>query len=643
MMKISLILEAVNRVSRPVEAVNKVVKKVGATIAQTSRTAAASFGRIGMGADALARRLGESMGKVVKATVGAERATIGLRDDFTLVGAAASAAKGRIGAYVAAVRRVATVAPRLRPGFSVMGAFDTSRDALHHWRGQIGDEGIARAGRSVGYLRNQVSGLTSGFTLLKYASIAAGIGLGEEFVRGVFKAGGEMQQMLVTLTRLEGSATKAKASMAWMQTFAMGAGAAFSFPDIMRSYQMAQNFGMRPQGGSLAAFADLAAGERVPLKQVLIAVKDAMEGTSTRPLANLGIKMKQGKGGGPNSYLYSDAGGKFITETSAKTPEATLATLVKIINSKYAGLATAQAATVPGGLAQMQKLLYLFEGKVAGAGVFDWALKQMNAFFAFVRRASADGSLDRWAKKISDFMTGAGDRIIGFVKTADWGAVGKDIGVLGGSLVLVAQGLNLVATLGGGGMSGLLNLFVASKVFGFTQAILGLIALLPGLGAGLSLVSVALVGVDLAVLPIDAVIAAIAALAAVVWLVYANWDGFKAWWKDLWDSVRSMSPSSWADLIPWILNPAASLGAAIGRAFAGSGGAQAAPAGPKVLPGRGAPALLRAPPGSPAAAANGKLTIELVGSGASAAQIKALKATGMDIDVKRGPVNGQPG
>ena len=306
-----------------------------------------------------------------------------------------------------------------------------------------------------------------------------------------------------------------------MQSFAIGPGARFEMPDIMRSYQMAKNFGMNPQGGSLAAFADLAAGERVPLKQVLYAVKDAMEGTSVRPIANLGIKMKQGKGAdGLNSYTYSNLAGKFVTATSAKNPEATLHALLAIINSKYAGLAAAQAKTVDGGIAQMKKVLYLFQMKVAASGLTDWLIKQMNTFLGWVHRASADGSLDKFASAISRFLTGVGDKIIGFVKATDWGAVGKDLAAFAAILGTLAGGFQLLANIGGGGISGLLNIFVASKIIGMTSALIGFAPAISG-------IATALVAFDIAALPLSAVIAIIGGLVAVGYLLWANWD--KVW------------------------------------------------------------------------------------------------------------------
>jgi len=554
----------------------------------------------------------------------------------------------RLGAVAAAVSR--------RVGGAMMSMYDRTRDAAYHFRKLAGEDGMARASRSAAYLKRQVSGLTTGLSILKYATVAGAIGLTGEFVRGVFQAGGEMQRMQVTLTRLEGSATKARAAMSWIQSFAMGAGANFAMPDILRAYQMAQNFGMHPQGGSLAAFADLAAGERVPLRQVLYAVKDAMEGTSVRPLANLGIKMRQDRHpGGQNHYLYADASGHFIRMTSARTPEATLAAVVKIIESKYMGLATAQAKTLPGGLEQLRKLLYLFEMKVATSGVFDWALQQLNRFFAWVRKASADGSLDRLAKRISDFMVSVGNKLIAFVRGTDWSAVATDLKAFGSAIAAVAGAIGLLAKIGGGGLSGLLNLFVASKIIGITTA-------LAGFAEVIGAVTAMLVGVEIAAAPIEATIIIIGLLAGAAYLLWANWDGISKWWHRLWTGMPAWLKTAVSGVVA-VLSPLVSFPIQIIENWSRITGFfkrlwNSLPKPPRwltivggVITGNSAivgsaigaprPGPPRQPSRSPQPAhppARGKLTIELTGDKASAGQVRHLRATGMDLEVRRGLV-----
>ena len=63
-------------------------------------------------------------------------------------------------------------------GERIMTMRDYTRDAAMHFRKLAGEEGIARAQRSMAYLHRQVSGLTSAFGFLKYATGAAVIGLG---------------------------------------------------------------------------------------------------------------------------------------------------------------------------------------------------------------------------------------------------------------------------------------------------------------------------------------------------------------------------------------------------------------------------------------------------------------------------------
>ena len=288
---------------------------------------------------------------------------------------------------------------------------------------------------------------------------------------------------------------------------------------------------MNPQGGSLGTFADVAGMYRVSLGQVMIAVKDAMEGTSTRPLANLGIKMKQGKGDSPNTYLYTDLAGKWHKDLGEKSPEATFNKVMSIFASKFGGIAMQQAKTLPGAMAQLKNLLFSFQMQVASSGVMDWALKRLNEFFAFIKKASADGSLKRWAKQISDFITGTGDRLIKFFKETDWTKVGSDLKAAGAGLGLIAGALGVLAGLGGGGLDGLVNIYVAGKIAGLTYALIGLA---PAIAA----VATMLFGLDIAAAPIAVVIGILGVLAFLGYLIWKNWEPLKGWFGGLADAIK---------------------------------------------------------------------------------------------------------
>ena len=287
---------------------------------------------------------------------------------------------------------------------------------------------------------------------------------------------------------------------------------------------------MNPQGGSLGTFADVAGMYRVPLNQVMIAVKDAMEGTSTRPLANLGIKMKQGKGDSPNTYLYTDLAGKWHKDLGEKSPEAAFNKIMSIFAAKFGGIAMQQAKTLPGAIAQLNNLLFSFQMQVASSGVMDWALKRLNEFFAFIKKASADGSLTRWAKQISNFMTTTGDALIGFLKGTDLNSVIKSLTLFGAAIMTIAKGVSFLGQLGGGGVAGLINLFVVGKIVGITAA---LVDLAPAIAAVATMLGI--LGVTAA--PIELAIAVIGALAVAGYMLWANWGHLGAWWRGLWQMM----------------------------------------------------------------------------------------------------------
>lgn len=578
-----------------------------------------------------------------------------MRVSFTL--AAINRVSGPVAAAIRSFEKLGAVSAAVSrmTGRNLAGLYDTTRDATYHFRKLAGDEGMARASRSAAYLRSQFTGLASAFSLVKYASVAAGIGIGEEFVRGVFKAGGEMQRMQATLTALNRNqgvanpAGAARASMAWMQNFGMGPGASMSFPDIMKAYQLSKESGINPEK-NLTALADLAAARNVPLNRVIMAVNDAITGGTSRPLKMLGISMRRDKGkGGGATFDYSTISGKLVSERVAGDQQSVLAEIIKLSNLKYQGIALGMSKTLPGGIAQLQKLLYLFQARIAGSGVLDWAMGQINRFIAYINKASRDGSLNRWAKSISDFMVKTGNKLVAFVSATNWSAIGKDLALVGTSIAWVAKALALVSTIGGGGISGLVNLFVASKVFGFTRAILGLISPLAELALGAA-------GVSAAALPIEATIAAIALVAGGAFLFRRDWSGMPSWWTGLWAAIKGAVPPA-SDLVP--KGSAATMGVVpkgfvrsptghlietrlvTARNFAGGSGALVRfPIGPNGRLAPQAPALLRKPRPETWASPKfeGHMHVVLEGSGASQAQVRKLKSIGGTIDVRRGPI-----
>ncbi len=402
----------------------------------------------------------------------------------------------------------------------------------------------------------------------------------------------------------------------------------------LSSYQLSKEQGINPEK-NLTALADLAASHpNVSLNRVIMAVNDAMMGVSTRPLALLGIRMHRDKGkGGMASFDYSTIGGKEVVERVPGNAQSVLSEIIKLSNMKYQGIALAQAQTLPGGIAQLKKLLYMFQAGVGGSGVVDWATGQINRLITVVNKASRDGSLARWQKQISDFMISTGNSIIKFVQATDWSAVGANLKIVGGAVAGIATALGTVATLGGGGISGLMNLFVATKVIGFTNAIVGLVSPL-GTLAGV------LLGLDVAVSPLAAITGGLGLLAGAMYLVYVRQRQLNGLSKAVSQTAQLVPKgyvrSTTGRLIQTKLVTAANIGG-------DSGYRVNLPVGPGGRLAPQAPPLLRRPAAGPAAGPaakpfEGSLKIYVDGPQASAVQLRALQATGGTIQVNRGPI-----
>ena len=156
--------------------------------------------------------------------------------------------------------------------------------------------------------------------------------------------------------------------------------------------------------------------------------------------------------------------------------------------------------------------------RVGNAGAFDFITGKMAQLSGWVDRMAANGQLDKWAKSISDTLTGLGESVAGI----DWAK-------LAGDVVDIATAIGdfgkAIADIGGGGLSGLFNVVVVAIIAKMAFA-------LYGLGTALGFVSVA--GA-----PIWAIVLAIAALAAGAFLVYRNWDKISAWFSALWEGFKS--------------------------------------------------------------------------------------------------------
>lgn len=166
---------------------------------------------------------------------------------------------------------------------------------------------------------------------------------------------------------------------------------------------------------------------------------------------------------------------------------------------------------------KLQMTFMSFLLNIGQAGVFDMIVSKLQLVSAWIDRMAANGSLARWANQIGQALTSAGQ----WLSSIDWPKVAADIFGVAKAIFAVGQ---FLATLGGGGLSGLFNVAI--------------VAIIAKVSIGLYSVGAALGVVSIAGAPLWAVVGVIGALAAGAFLVWRNWDSVKAGIAGAWDWIK---------------------------------------------------------------------------------------------------------
>ena len=494
----------------------------------------------------------------------------------------------------------------------------------------------------------------------------------------------QFERFETILTTTEGSAQKARDSMAWVETFATKT--PYELDGVMEAFVRLRAYGLDPTNGLLRTLGDTSAAMGKPMMQAVEAIADAVTGENER-LKEFGIKARaEGK---YFLYEYTQDG---ITKTvkALKSDRAAIeAALTGIFAGKYGGAMDRLSGTFDGMWSNVMDNWTKFERMIMDSGPFEHLKTRLADVLDMIDQAFADGTAQRWAEEIGRAIVTAFDMIEAGVRAAipvlqevgAWLAFGADLlggwgnlamailalpfasTFLGAALGLgqMAIGIGRVAVgmaglAGGGALRGALlflrgnlgvyrllyaaairlpgpimaigraSIFLASgavrgAISGTKLLARGLVALpgtargaalglrtlatalvaaparlmafgraalfvsvsglkaLPGLvasaarsfvmmaGAGLARLpgllmaagrAFVMFGMSLMTTPIGWFLAGVAAIAAIAYLIYANWEPIKAFFVDLWASIKSafsgaiewLSGLDWSAVIP---------------------------------------------------------------------------------------------
>lgn len=260
------------------------------------------------------------------------------------------------------------------------------------------------AGRAIGWTIRKMGGL-----VVKAAQFTAAIGslAAGAFFGGIISTTAKFEQFQIMLEGIEGSATKAKQSMDWVRKFAKTT--PYELDQVMEAFVQLKAYGIDPIDGALAAAGDAAAGMSKPLMQAIEALADAQTGEFER-LKEFGIRASAQGNHVAFTYMKN---GKEIRKETKKTAAEMKDAITGIWSERFGGMMDRQSKTFSGMISNLKDGWTGFMLRVGQAGVFDKVKAKLQGVVDWLNGKLDDGSIDRWATKVSDRLGEVIDRIKG--------------------------------------------------------------------------------------------------------------------------------------------------------------------------------------------------------------------------------------
>jgi hypothetical protein len=408
-------------------------------------------------------------------------------------------------------------------------------------------------GGSVSEVTGKVVSLLGSVAALSGVSLGAGLLAGGAVAKSFVTTNAEFEQFLTSLTTLTGSSEKAKEAMGWVSEFATKT--PYELSEVTSAFVKLRSYGVDARDGTLEKLGDMASSMAKPLDQAVEAFADAMTGEMER-LKEFGIKSET-KGDIVSMMFVDKDGRERVFQAAKKDTKAMQKALLAIVDAKgFAGGMAAQSLTFNGIVSNLKDSWSGFLRAIGDAGAFDFLKAKLSELLDRVNELSKNGTLQTWAKNISDALINLWVVAEAKIFSVDWGAAWDGFAA---SVSTAIDRINAFVDFVGGWENALL------VVVGVMNA--GLIASLVGLGVQLAamlpaiigfaatltgtLVS-ALVAVSSAILlnPIGlAITAIVVAVGALAYAIYAHWEPLSAFVSQLWTDITGYFETalSWFD------------------------------------------------------------------------------------------------
>jgi hypothetical protein len=417
-----------------------------------------------------------------------------------------------------------------------------------------------------------LGGVASRLTFAAGAGLA-GAGAAGLAAKSFLDTAAQTEKFQLVLETLEGSAQKAKESLAWISDFAKKT--PYDVAGVTEAFVQLRAYGMDPvKTGLLKTLGDTASAMGKPMMQAVEAIADATTGENER-LKEFGIKAA--KDGSRIIYSYTTKAGKQAQRTVEGGNRAMIQKALQAIwSDKYGGAMDKLSGSWSGLISNLGDSWTRFKQAVMDSGPFQELKADLEATLKEVDAMAADGRLQQAANQIGQEFLKAYRGVKSF---------GKELKKAWPEIKTTIESL--------GGLKTVFGALIAIPVLGFVKDLALLGWALGKVGSGLALLAFGN--------PIGLIVTGVVLLGTAIYILWKNWAGvevvFRAgmiWigmkWDELKESVKGFGAAIEAyalgaftglkskamEVLNWIDNKLGAVGEAFGKVKGWFGGGDSA-------------------------------------------------------------------
>jgi hypothetical protein len=409
-----------------------------------------------------------------------------------------------------------------------------------------------------------LGGVASRLTFAAGAGLA-GAGAAGLAAKSFLDTAAQTEKFQLVLETLEGSAQKAKESLAWISDFAKKT--PYDVAGVTEAFVQLRAYGMDPvKTGLLKTLGDTASAMGKPMMQAVEAIADATTGENER-LKEFGIKAA--KDGSRIIYSYTTKAGKQAQRTVEGGNRAMIQKALQAIwSDKYGGAMDKLSGSWSGLISNLGDSWTRFKQAVMDSGPFQELKADLEATLKEVDAMAADGRLQQVANQIGQGFLEAYRGVKSFAKELKkaWPEIKATFDSIGGlKTVLIGLATVQLAPL----ITAVVSLGIALK---------GVAVLALTNPVGLIITGVALLGVAIYKLVENWAAVEVVFRAGMIWLGM-KWDELKESVKGFGAAIEAYALGAFTGLkskamevLNWIDNKLGAVGEAFGKVKGWFGG-----------------------------------------------------------------------